>query len=294
MPFNQQLNIGRITSRIFSRRKYKDLLFQRVFRDKKDLLDLYNALNGTSYTDAEELEITTLEDAIYMSIKNDVSFIVSSTLNLYEHQSTINPNMPLRGLLYFSRLYEAYIQIHKLDIYGGKLIPLPTPQYIVFYSGRQDIADETILKLSEAFGCKDNNENPVLECKARILNINYGHNSETLGACKRLNDYSLFIAKVNEGIDNKLPIKEAIENAIIYCNENDILSDILLKNRSEVLSMLLTEYDEKRHLKTVKQEGYDEGYQKGYEGGYNSRQTEVDELNSIITELKKELGRKKD
>lgn len=105
--------------RYFLNRKYKDRLFQRVFEDKKDLLDLYNAINDTNYSNPDDLEITTLEDVIFMSMKNDKSFIISSTMNLYEHQSTINPNMPIRGLLYFAELYDEYIKLHDLDVYGA-------------------------------------------------------------------------------------------------------------------------------------------------------------------------------
>ena len=280
MSRKPQFNISKIT-RIFVRRKFKDTLFRRVFRDKKDLLDLYNALNGTGYTNPDELEITTLEDAIYMSMKNDVSFIISSTLNLYEHQSTVNPNMPIRGLLYFARQYEAYVKLNELDIHGSSLVRLPTPKYIVFYNGREDLPDKQVLKLSDSFMDKSNLEKSNLECRATVLNINYGHNEKTLKACKRLNDYSIFISKVNEGLDKKLSLKGAISEAISYCVENDILYDILVKQKSEVMSMILTEYNEKLHMKTVRKEGYDEGYGEGA----RSRQQEVDELNSKVDSM---------
>lgn len=131
-------NIQNLLSGIYPNRKYKDRLFQRVFQNKEDLLELYNAINNTAYTNPEELKITTLEDAIYLSMKNDLSFVISATLNLYEQQSTFNANMPIRGLMYFSRLYEAYIKENSLDIYGKALVKLPAPQYIIFYNGRED------------------------------------------------------------------------------------------------------------------------------------------------------------
>ena len=130
MSKNKQ-NMDRNQERVFVRNKHKDLLFQRVFADKRDMLDLYNALNGTNYTDIDALSIVTLEDAIYMSIKNDLSFIVASTLNLYEHQSTINPNMPLRGLVYLAKEYRTYYDNSDQSIYSRKLIKLPRPQYIL-------------------------------------------------------------------------------------------------------------------------------------------------------------------
>lgn len=234
-------------------RKYKDRLFQRVFEDKKDLLDLYNAINDTNYSNPDELEITTLEDVIFMSMKNDKSFIISSTMNLYEHQSTVNPNMPIRGLLYFAQLYDEYIKANDLNIYGHGLVKLPTPQYVVFYNGKESHPDDITLLLSDSFECDSNTPNmePALECKARVLNVNYGHNAKLMEKCIRLMHYSQFIARINQNIMNGMPVAVAIDNAINYCIANDILTDILIKNRSEVRHMLLTEFDEKKFAKTM-------------------------------------------
>ena len=265
----EKLNIAKIFRRFAVNRAHKDRLFQRVFADKRDLLDLYNAVNNTNYANPDELEITTLEDVIYMSMKNDMSFIISSTLNLYEHQSTFNPNMPVRGLMYFSRLYEAYIKRHSLDIYSSSLVKLPRPQFIIFYNGRNEYPDEMVLKLSDAFTPESADE-PVLECRATMLNINYGHNNALLNSCRRLHDYSYFIAKVNEYINSQHTIECAISNAIDYCIENDILADILIKCKSEVTNMLLTEFDEKLYKKTVYREGYEDGVNEGFERGHKS------------------------
>ena len=285
---NKQLNISSWVRKIFVRKKYKDFLFRRVFEDKKDLLELYNALNGTDYKDPDELEITTLEDVIYMSMKNDLSFIISSTLNLYEHQSTFNPNMPIRGLLYFSKMYEAYIKLNKLDLYGKSQVPLPTPQYVVFYNGRDEQPDERILTLSDAFMPKKEGIEPVLECRARMLNINYGHNEKILNTCKRLHDYSYFIAEVNANLDRGMKLKDAIEKAIDSCIENGILADILIKHRAEVFDMLLTEYDEKLHMKTVKAEGYEEGRMAGEMAGF--LKGEENGLEALVNTIKSFVG----
>lgn len=145
------MRISRWWNRLFVRKQYKDELFRKVFQNKKDLLDLYNALNNTDYKDPDALEITTIDSVIYMSFKNDLSFMIGSVMNLYEHQSTFNPNMPLRGLSYFARLYETYLSRYGLNVYGSKLIRLPVPQYIVFYNGRTNQPDEQELKLSDAF-----------------------------------------------------------------------------------------------------------------------------------------------
>ena len=275
----RKLNIAKIFRRFGINKKHKDRLFQRVFSDKKDLLDLYNAINHTSYANPDELEITTLEDVIYMSMKNDMSFIISSTLNLYEHQSTFNPNMPLRGFMYFARLYEAYIKQHKLDIYGRSLVRLPRPQFIVFYNGRDEYPDKSVLKLSDAFvpNIKDSNEE-VLECRATMLNINYGHNSVLLDRCRRLHDYAYFIAAINGYAANGDTMAEAIDKAVEQCIEENILADILIKCRSEVKDMLLTEFDEKLYKKTVYREGYEDGHECGISEGHKLGLNEGREL----------------
>ena len=130
-------------------RKYKDSLFRKIFSDRKDLLDLYNALNDTQYTDEEELTVTTLEDVIYVSIKNDVSFLLGGTMNLYEHQSSYNPNMPIRGLIYFARLYQNYIDECEINVFSPVLKHLPRPKFIVFYNGSKDEPDQKLLRLTD-------------------------------------------------------------------------------------------------------------------------------------------------
>ena len=244
-------------------RKYKDRIFRLIFSDKRDLLELYNAVNSTDYTNPDDLEITTMDDAIYMGMKNDLSFLIANVLNLYEHQSTLNPNMPFRGFLYFSRLFESYVKAHHLDIYGTKLIPLPVPVFLVFYNGEDDAPEEMELRLSDSFGTLPKGQCPALECTARMLNINYGHNRLLLERCKRLNDYSFFIDCVRTFINAGYPQKEAINLAVDQCIEKGILADILEKNRSEVVSMLLTTFDKKLHDKTLRQEGFEDGFKTG-------------------------------
>lgn len=134
-----------------ARRNYKDSLFRMVFREKRALLSLYNAMNGTQYEDPDELVVTTIEDVLYMGCKNDISFLIKDVMNLYEHQSSVNPNMPLRGMIYISMLYQGYIEQNHLDIYSSTLLKLPTPKYIVFYNGTKDEPDRRELRLSDSF-----------------------------------------------------------------------------------------------------------------------------------------------
>ncbi len=221
-------------------RKYKDSLFRKIFTDKKDLLELYNALNHTEYSDERELTVTTLEDVVYLSMKNDVSFLLGGTMNLYEHQSTCNPNMPVRGLMYFSRLYQDYIDKEEINIFSTVLKRLPFPNFIVFYNGTKETPDEEILKLSDAFGQSEAGREPSLECRAVMLNINYGHNLELMKKCQRLEEYSVFVSEVRKAMETGRDMREAVDSAVDTCIENGILRDILIRERAEVINMILS------------------------------------------------------
>lgn len=243
--------------RLRNNRKYRDVLFRRLFRDKKDLLDLYNALNGSTYTNPEELEIVTMEDVIFMKMKNDLSFMIGNTLNLYEHQSTWNPNMPLRGLLYFAQQFEGLLASSDDDIYGTKRVELPTPVYIVFYNGTGMQSDNLLLYLSDSFSA--GRGSGCMECTCEVLNINRGYNQALMEKCHRLWEYSEFSSEIEENIKKGMRREEAVHTAIDTCIEKGILKDILIKQKAEVLHMILTEYDEKKHFRTLFREGKEEG-----------------------------------
>ena len=163
-------------------RKYKDTIFRMLFKEKENLLSLYNAVNGTSYVDTDGLEITTLQDAVYMNYKNDVSFVFDFELNLYEHQSTVNQNMPLRDLIYVTTVLQGIIRDE--DLYSSKLIKLPTPRFVVFYNGTEPQPHKQILRLSDAY--EKQLDLPELELCVTVYNINYEENKELLEACKVL------------------------------------------------------------------------------------------------------------
>lgn len=246
-------------------RKYKNRLFRFLFRDKKDLLELYNALNGTDYKEPDDLEIVTMEDVIFLKMKNDLSFILAGKLNLYEHQSSVNPNMPLRGLIYFAQQYEGLASAGERSMYGKKRIELPTPEYVVFYNGTDVMEDQVEQHLSDSYA--GGRGSGCLECRCRILNINRGHNGELLKRCHRLWEYSEFVSEVNEQLRADKTREEAIQLAMDYCIKKNILRDILVKQKTEVLHILLTEFDEKKYKRTVYLDGYEDGEQAGYNKG---------------------------
>ena len=243
--------------------KFKDRLFRIVFgaeENKKHLIALYNALNGTDFGESETVEITTLDDAIYIRMKNDISFIIASDLSLYEQQSTFNPNMPLRGFLYHAHLYEHYVKKMECDIYGQTLIKIPNPKYVVFYNGLNEKEDRIDLKLSDAF-IKPGSGNDF-EWTATMLNINQGHNKELMEKCAPLGEYSDFIALVRRHQES-LSFDEAVDKAVTDAQAWPCIGPYLSKNRNEVRDVLLTEFDAELHDKVTFEAGKTEGRAEG-------------------------------
>lgn len=239
-------------------RIYKDRLYKMIFNDKSELLKLYNAINGTHYDDPAMLTITTLANAIYMTMENDLSFIIDMRLALYEQQSTVNPNLPLRFLMYITDIYSAYTK--DMNIYGSKKVQIPLPSFVIFYNGVKSQPDRTEFLLSELF--HPTTDQPALELKAVMLNINKGHNQELMNACHTLRDYSEYVARIRT-YSAEMPLTDAVEKAITECIHENILRDFLLKNRAEAKAMSIYEYDEEKTLRMFREEGYEDGERNG-------------------------------
>lgn len=235
-------------------RIYKDRLYKMIFNDKSELLKLYNAINGTYYDDPAMLTITTLDNAIYMTMENDLSFIIDMRLALYEQQSTVNPNLPLRFLMYIADIYSAYVK--DMNIYSSKKLQIPLPSFVIFYNGVQSQPDRAEFLLSELFHPTSNE--PALELKAVMLNINKGHNQELMNACHTLRDYSEYVARIRT-YSGKMPLADAVEKTITECIQENILQDFLLKNRAEAKAMSIYEYDEEKTMRMFRKETLEDG-----------------------------------
>lgn len=240
----------------------KDTVFRMLFGKKKNLLELYNGLNGTDYKDEEALEIYTLENAVYMGMKNDVSFLLMSELNLYEHQASQNPNMPLRDLLYIERQYEKYIKGKSL--YTGKLLKIPTPNFVVFYNGGSAQPERRILKLSDSFETKT--DDPKLELKVLQLNINDGKNKALMERCRTLREYSQYVACVRKHTKAE-PIEQAVDHAVTECIHRGILKEFLQGQRAEVVAMSIFEYDEEEEKRKLREAEFEYGREEGHKAG---------------------------
>ena len=221
-----------------------------------------NAVNGSHYEDADALEIVTLENAVYMGMKNDLAFIVDTGLLLYEHQSTYNPNMPLRDLFYISGEYQKFVDNRSL--YSSSLQKIPAPNFIVFYNGTEKKEDSWVNYLSESY--ENLTGAPNLELKVITLNINEGHNCRLMEQCRILKEYAQYVAKVREYAGNT-DLDTAVEQAVNDCIQNGILAEFLRKNKSEVIAMSIFEYDKEEEERKLRKAEYEAGREEGIKEG---------------------------
>ena len=252
-------------------RNYRDTLFRMLYRNKKRLLSLFNAVNGTQYDNPDDLTITTLEGVLYLGMKNDVSCIIDMMMQLYEHQSTVNPNMPLRNLFYVSDLLQKYIYEEGLDIYSRKQIKIPTPKFVVFYNGDEEQPERKEILLSKAFSANTGETN--MELVVLQININKGQNEELKAACKTLQEYAEFTERAREH-RKEMELEDAIRTTIDECIRDGILKDFLLKNKAEVYHMCLYEFDVELHERVLREEEREEGRLEGIREGRLAGQQE--------------------
>ena len=245
-------------------RQYQDRLFKAIFgrEEHKDwLLSLYNALNGSSYTDPSAIEINTIEGIIYVTMKNDISFLIDSQLNLYEQQSSYNPNMPLRGLMYFAELYQKHLTKQDRDLFTTALVKIPTPNFVVFYNGSRNMPDVTKLYLSDAFEIPA--ESGDFEWTATMLNINAGRNKTLLQKCKPLYYYSCYVDRIKANVRSGMTKENAVSEAVNFAIQNDFLDGYFKIQKAEVLNMSLTEFDQEAYDRHRFNEGKEAGIAEG-------------------------------
>ncbi len=263
--------------------KYKDRLFNFIYgspENRKWTLSLYNAVNSSDYKDEDKIEFNTIKEALYLGMHNDTSFLISDIISIFEHQASYNPNMPVRMLQYLGHLYEGYIIRNKLNKFGSALLELPVPKLVVFYNGLTDVEDEVILKLSDSFPEELRHESDV-EITVRMININYGHSKALLEACSTLKEYAWLVGQVRN-YGTSMELEKAVNLAINEMPTDFELKSFLVAHRSEVLGMLLTEYNEAEVMELFKEDGRKEG-----------RKEEADNINTLYTWLF-DLGRDED
>ena len=273
--------------RLRANKQYKDTVFRMLYRDKENLLSLYNAVNNRNYTNPEELQIVTLENAIYMGMKNDLAFIMDMNLYLYEHQSTYNPNIPLRNLFYIADEYQRLV-VQK-SLYSTAIQKIPTPRFIVFYNGTKKVEDRSEFRLSSAY--ENPTEDPDLELRVTMLNVNEGHNSKLMEHCRTLKEYAQYVARVRKyAAESNIELEDAVERAVEECIKEGILAEFLVKNKAEVIKMSIYEYDKEFEEKKLRKAEYEAGRKDGIEVGRQAG-IKVGEKNILKRLIKKRLSK---
>ncbi|MDR2901315.1 MAG: Rpn family recombination-promoting nuclease/putative transposase [Treponema sp.] len=275
-----------------SNKKYKNSIFTSLFNDPDLLRELYCALGGLSLPPDTPVEINTLENVLYMDFINDISFEIGGKLVvLIEHQSTINPNMALRLLLYITRILEKEVEGSRL--YSKYQLKIPFPEFFVLYNGTDPFPDTAILRLSDLFEHPQDlglpeKQHPLLELEVKVININEGRNKELANRCKKLAEYSFFVEKVRFFQKESSTLEEAIKKAIQYCKKHDILKEYLEIHGSEVLNMLLEEWNWDDAKRVWQEEAREEGREEA-RSEYRQRFLELQIQGLSAEEIQKKL-----
>ena len=244
-------------------REYKSDVFSMLMEDKVNALSVYNVLNGTNYTNPNDLEICTLDKGVSLTIRNDAAFVVDASLSIYEHQSTVCPNMPVRNLVYYTTIISKFIK--NKNIYGRSLVKIPVPKFVVFYNGDEDQPEEYYMKLSDAFEKKT--DKPELELVCKVYNINFGKNKQLLDKCTVIKHYMIFVdyVRLYHKEQELEDLERAINRAIDRCIEENVLADFLKENRSEVVKVTQLDYTFDRQIMLEREEAREEGREEGRE-----------------------------
>ena len=237
-------------------RKIRDTVFCHFMSNESHLLSLCNALNDTGYDESSDITINTLEGSFFSNIKNDISFLLNNLMVvLIEHQTTINPNMPLRFLSYVDELYKRYTSTSHKKIYGDDLLKIPAPEFYVFYDGNDTSFEQQTLKLSDAF----ETQSDKLELTVHVYNLADGMNDELKRKCLPIGEYSIFSNAYKHFRQQKMEIDHAVDAAIKYCLENNVMVDYLKNNPKEVIDMFGFEWNEKEEREALLEIGEERG-----------------------------------
>lgn len=267
-------------------REYKSDVISMMLQIPEYALDVYNAMNNSAYTDSDMIQIMRLENGISLSVRNDASFFINNYLNLYEHQSTYSPNVPLRFLIYLTDLLKNTIE--KRDLYGRKRVQIATPHFAVFYNGTEKRPEKEVLKLSDAF--INRMDTPEIELIVTVYNINPDNNTQLLAKSKVLSGYMIFVNWVRGNLEHQKKIAQnaseydetayeedleaAINEAIDYCIEHHIMETFFRENRSEVTKSMVLDYTWERREELIRAEEYEDGKREGYAAGISQGRAE--------------------
>ncbi len=277
-------------NREYKNSMFVDLFFEDALAEQNDI-SLYNALHDEPLPEGTSIQKIRVDDILYLNFKNDVSFGVGGKVMVFgEHQSTINENMPLRSLMYIGRAYEKIVPVR--DRYKKKLVELPKPEFYTFYNGEKDWVTEKVLKLSDAYIVQDGPS--MLDLEVKVININPAQQHEVLEKCRVLKEYGQFVDILRDY--QAKGDGDAFKHTIEQCIDSGILADYLKKKGSEVINMLIAEYDYDMDIEVQREEAYTEGLSRGREEGLREGREEGHKEGcnyKLIEQLKKKLSKGK-
>ncbi len=271
-------------------RNHKDTVFRLIFNNKEKMVELYNALYDTNYPPGTPVDINTIEDALYLNDKNDISFTIANTyLVITEHQSTINPNMPLRDLWYIAEIYKKMVD--SKAVFKDTLVKLPRPTFVVMYNGRDPLPPESQLELSDCFL---GDGESLLNLSVIVYNVNEGAGCSLLAKSPTLYQYSQLISLVRE-YWSRGPITHH-ERQQIYniCMEKGILVDFMKEHGKTIVDMLSVEFTEAEIQQLFEENGFERGLKLGREEGMEKGREEAMERVNKLNLLLKDAGRMDD
>ena len=242
-------------------REYKSDVFSMLMEDKRYALEVYNALNGSDFSEPEQVEMVRLDKGVSLSVRNDAAFIIDMNISFYEHQSTYNPNIPLRGMIYYANTMERWIKEKGKDLFSRRMITIPTPHFVVFYNGLEKRPEYEEMKLSDAF-CHSSDQ-PGIEVLCRVYNINPSQNEKLKERCHVLEGYTYFVEKVREYHGREETRENAVELAIKDCIEHQVLTDFFQSRKDEVIKMTHLDFTWERREELIRKEEREEGREEG-------------------------------
>ena len=248
-------------------RQYKNDVFCMLMEYPEYALQIYNGLNNTDYTDPSVVEIKTIESGVSLTVHNDAAFVVNSDLNIFEHQSTVCPNMPLRSMLYYATIIRE--EIKNRDLYSRKLVKIQKPNFVVFYNGNENQSEKYDLRLSDAF--ERQVENPDMELVCHVHNINAGNNTDLMDKCSVLKGYMTFVDLVRDNISEGKEVRDAVKTGLDICIEQGILTEFFTKRYDEVMKVVELDYTFERRIELQREESYLDGRNDGLKEGETSK-----------------------
>ena len=253
-----------ITAEQKSNREFKDTFFRTLFHEEDRALELCNAVEGTNFPKGTPLKFYTFGDNSLTRRNNDFAVVVNDQLLTFQdHQSTINPNMPLRLLPSAAEILYTWL-VDKKSLYKNKLVTIPTPKFYVLYNGTDKLIKNE-LRLSDAFRFIDKKYS--MELTVKVIDIKYSKNNEVLQKSPSLNGYAYLIAKIKSRTEKGIPRDKAISMAVNDCIRKGILADFLIENYKEVCDMFSWECTLEEEMEIKQEEAFEDGFEEGCEVG---------------------------